>query len=72
MTKAESIANSGISYTLGFIYEPLLFNTARFELTDFALQNSNIEGLRWKFPADLPVAMALMGSRSFKRANVAH
>jgi len=72
MAYAEPIANSGNSYTLGFSYVPLLFSTARFELTDFALQNSNIKGLRLKFPAGQPVALALDEIRLVKRANVAH
>jgi hypothetical protein len=51
---------------------PLLFSTARFELTDFALQNPNIKGLRFKFPAGQPVSLALDEIRLVKRANVAH
>jgi hypothetical protein len=72
MAYAEPIANSGDSYRLGFSYVPLLFSTARFELTDFALQNPNIKGLRFKFPAGQPVALALDEIRLVKRANVAH
>jgi hypothetical protein len=72
MAYAEPIANSGNSYRLGFSYVPLLFSTARFELTDFALQNPNIKGLRFKFPAGQPVSLALDEIRLVKRANVAH
>ncbi|WP_141731910.1 hypothetical protein [Oligoflexus tunisiensis] len=72
MAYSEPIANSGVSYRLGFSYVPLLFSTARFELTDFALQNPNIKGLRLKFPAGKPVALALDEIRLVKRANVAH
>jgi hypothetical protein len=72
MAYAEPVANSGESYRLGFSYVPLLFSTARFELTDFALQNQNIKGLRLKFPAGQPVALAVDEIRLVKRANVAH
>jgi hypothetical protein len=72
MAYAEPIANSGNSYRLSFSYVPLLFTTARFELTDFALQNPNIKGLRLKFPAGQAVALALDEIRLVKRANVAH
>jgi hypothetical protein len=72
MAYSEPIANAGISYRLGFSYVPLLFSTARFELTDFALQNPNIKGLRLKFPAGKPVALALDEIRLVKRVNVAH
>jgi hypothetical protein len=36
------------------------------------LQNPNIKGLRFKFPAGQPVSLALDEIRLVKRANVAH
>ncbi|MDQ3235532.1 MAG: hypothetical protein M3Q07_27290 [Pseudobdellovibrionaceae bacterium] len=71
MAYAEPVANGSGSYRLGFSYVPLLFSTARFELTDFALQSSNIKGLRLKFPAGKPVALAVDEIRLVKRADVA-
>jgi hypothetical protein len=50
---------------------PLLFSTARFELTDFALQNPNIKGVRLKFPAGKAVALAVDEIRLVKRATAA-
>ncbi|HYX35738.1 MAG TPA: hypothetical protein VE954_21790 [Oligoflexus sp.] len=55
------------SFTLGFNYVPLLFSTARFELTDFSLQNQNIKGLRFKFPAGKRVELAVDEVRLVKR-----
>ncbi len=59
MASRQPVPNAEDSYILGFRYVPLLFSTARFELSDFALQSPKVKALRLKFPAGQPVALAL-------------
>ncbi len=70
----EPIANSQNSFNLEFSYVPLLFTTARFELSDFAMPNLKLKALRLKFPAGKAVALAIDELRLVKRsaASIAH
>ncbi|WP_324952739.1 hypothetical protein [Oligoflexus sp.] len=63
----EAIPDASRSFKLYFNYIPLIFSTARFELTDFDLQDRRIKGLRFKFPAGKAVDLAIDEVRLVKR-----
>jgi len=68
LAATEPIANGQNSFNLEFSYVPLLFTTARFELSDFAMPNLKLKALRLKFPAGKAVALAVDELRLVKRS----